>query len=120
MTDEMILRLVNETSQLLGEVPWHQECHHLMPSYLALLQAARSNHPDEVYLNVAFPAADPTVKTDGINPVELRILFTQLRIVLESLQPERAAGVEPRGGMAGATGAEPPLQPPAGETEPDG
>lgn len=101
MTDTLILRLVDETCKVLARMEFFNPCTYLIPSYNALVQAAQANHPDDPYLNTAFPLLQPggTVArsekhhedADAVNPPQLRILFTQLRIILESLQDEGAA-----------------------------
>jgi hypothetical protein len=100
MTDELILRLVDETCQVLARMEFFMPCRHLIPSYNALVQATQVNHPDDPYLNTAFPLLDASENggrldkhggdASAITPPQLRILFTQLRIILESLQEEPA------------------------------
>jgi hypothetical protein len=106
MTDTMILRLLDETCVLLRKIPWHQESHHLLPSYYALLQAARANHPDDAFLNSAFPGPPAGEPDQGISPLELAILFTQLKIVLEAQQTEGGPGPERPREEASAVGVD--------------
>jgi hypothetical protein len=101
MTDELILRLVDETCKGLGRMEFFNPCAHLIPSYNAVVRAAQANHPDDPYLNTLFPILQPNENAErpdkhgsdgsGINPPLLRILFTQLRIILESLQEGQAS-----------------------------
>jgi hypothetical protein len=96
MTDDLILRLIDETCKGLARMEFFTPCAHLIPSYNALVRAVQGNHPDDPYLNTVFPILQPNENAErpdkhgsdgsGINPPLLRILFTQLRIILESLQ----------------------------------
>ena len=47
MTDETILRMVEETTKVLSRTDSYVSAKHLTPSYNALLQAAKENHPPE-------------------------------------------------------------------------
>jgi hypothetical protein len=88
MTDKGIIQMAQETCKVLTHVPWHVTCNYLIPSYNALLQAAKANHPDEPFINVL--TSIQLNEEDGLNGPQMNILFTQLRIALESLQPEGA------------------------------
>jgi hypothetical protein len=88
MTDDVIIRLAEETCRVLAKMEFPQSCSHLQPSYNTLVEAAKTNHPEDTFLR-----ALPTLQYD-LNPVapqEMNILFTQLRIALESLQGEGGA-----------------------------
>src|SRR5437867_829506 len=94
MTDEIIIRMVQETGKLLAGSPWHEGARHVLPSYNALLQAAKENHPDDPIIRVL-----PTVELvdDGdIKAQQLNILFTQLRISLEALRSASSSGTAER------------------------
>jgi hypothetical protein len=106
MTDALIIRLVDETSKVLARMEFFQSCDHLIPSYNALVQAAQANHPNDPYLQTAFPVLQPGEDKGRhekhehgkeVSPPLLRVLFTQLRIILEAMQePEIApAGYSP-------------------------
>ena len=84
MKDELIIRMIQETSAILAEMEWHQDGKAIVPSYNALLQAVQANHPEDVFLCSLLQ-----IKTeDQVGPRELQILFTQLRIALEALQSD--------------------------------
>src|SRR5262249_50632963 len=68
---------------LLATSPWHEEGTHVVPSYNALLQAAKENHPDDPIIRILPPLE---LGDGGIRAPQLNILFTQLRIALESLR----------------------------------
>ncbi len=118
MRDETIIRMLQETCQVLsqmGHKPFPQECRYLQHSFDALLQAARANHPGDVFLN-ALPTissgeprgaeesaegpargpSGPHARHGGrreaveVSAQEMQVLFAQLRIALESLQDENA------------------------------
>src|SRR5438067_13639078 len=101
MNDETILRMVEETCKVLSRLDFFVSAKHFMPSYNALLQAARENHPDDRFLGVL-----PILGLGGeeeINAPQLHILFTQLRVALESLQ-QAGRRANPAGGSRGETG----------------
>src|SRR5262249_47618957 len=84
MTDETILRMVEETCKVLSRTDSYVSAKHLAPSYDALLQAARGNHPADRFLGVL-----PTLgfgTGDEITAPQMNVLFAQLRVALESLQ----------------------------------
>ena len=85
MKDETIIRMIQETCEGLREMnkkPFPVDCRYLQPSYNALVQAARSNHSGDAFLSGL-----STIEQNGeVNPMEMQILFAQLRIALESLQ----------------------------------
>ncbi|MBW3622105.1 MAG: hypothetical protein KY468_01690 [Armatimonadetes bacterium] len=82
MTDEMILRMADETVQILSKAPWHLDCKHLLPTYNAMLVAARDNHPDDSFLGALVPI---NPNNGDVNAPILTVLFAQLRMALESL-----------------------------------
>jgi hypothetical protein len=92
MTDDVIIRLAEETCRVLAKMEFPQSCSHLQPSYNALVQAAKANHPDDAFLS-SLPTLEYNTtgvfgEKGGMPPQEMNILFTQLRIALESLQDE--------------------------------
>ena len=100
MKDETIVRMLQESCQVLARVRFPVSCPHLGPYYNALLRAAKANHPDDVFLSALPPIEDG----EAAGPEELNVLFAQLRIAVESLQPDGAAlgasetALVPRGG----------------------
>jgi len=87
MTDETILRMVEETCKVLSRTDSFVSARHLTPSYDALLQAAKENHPDDRFLGIL-----PTLgfgEGDEITSSQMNVLLAQLRVALESLQPSR-------------------------------
>jgi hypothetical protein len=95
MTDDVIIRLADETCRVLAKMEFPQSCSHLQPSYNALVQAAKANHPDDVFLSslptLEYNTAGVFGEKGGMAPQEMHILFTQLRIALESLQGDGGA-----------------------------
>ena len=87
MTDAMIIRMLAESSEALEQAHPYSQCRNLAPSYNALLEMAKANHPADPFLR-ALARIDPD-QEDGITVAELRVLFAQLRIALEALQTER-------------------------------
>jgi hypothetical protein len=81
MTDKAILSMANQTSEILSEAPWHVDCKALLPSYNALLTAAKENHPEDSFLR-ALTSLDPNQEGDVNAPV-LSVLLAQLRMALE-------------------------------------
>jgi hypothetical protein len=79
MKDEIIRRILDETCQALKGVHFPVQTPHLIPSYNALLTAAKDNHPNDSFLRVLEP-----LEPGESGPEEMRVLFAQLRIVLES------------------------------------
>jgi hypothetical protein len=86
MNDKGIILMAHETCKVLSNVPWHVTCNYLVPSYNALLQAAKANHPDDPFIGVL--SSVQLNEDDGLNGPQMNILFTQLRIALESLQTD--------------------------------
>ena len=82
MEDRVILKLAAETAAILGNMAFHEPCDEIRPSYNALLLAAQANHPTDTFLQALKPLKGDL---DGVKN-QMQILFTQLRIVMESLQ----------------------------------
>ena len=78
MTDDVLVRLLQDANRGLEGVGFPVETPNLIPVYNALLAAIKANHQGESYLQVLQPV-------EGAGPDELRVLFGQLRILLESL-----------------------------------
>lgn len=85
MKDATIIRMAEETAVALRDAHAFQETTHMAPTYNAMLQAARANHPDDLFLNTLVAI---NTDSDGISIAELRALLAQLRIALESLKDE--------------------------------
>lgn len=84
MKDEAIWRIAKQTAKVLSNMQFFMNCKHLLPSYQALLLAAKANHPDDPFLN-ALPVLDlQDVDDQTVAPPQLNILFTQLYLALES------------------------------------
>jgi hypothetical protein len=95
MTDQTILRLLEETHKPLSRMEHFESCAYLVPGYNALLRSARKNHPEEEYLQV-LPEIQVRTNKDGeeeieVGPRQLSILYSQLRIVLEGTSESLAA-----------------------------
>jgi hypothetical protein len=58
-----------------------------VPSYNALIQAAKGNHPEDSFLD-ALPVIPNSGGESGISVAELQALLGQLRIALESMRGE--------------------------------
>jgi hypothetical protein len=91
MTDEMILRLAAEASEALSKMEFWMTCHEFADVYNRMLQSAKENHP-RTELDRLGPLKVPTLGASlvgNINiPAEMRIRFSELRIVLEALQTD--------------------------------
>lgn len=92
MTDATILKMLEEASAAVSRMKYWMPGGNLVPSYNALLQAAKTNHPQDRFLQSLRPLSggnDPY----AINPPQLQVLFGQLRLVIETLGAggERAA-----------------------------
>ena len=79
MTDQLIIRIAEETTSLLKKVLPGDSASNVIPSYNALLAAAQKNHPDEPFL----ATLQPIERSESA--VDLAILFSQLRIVIEAI-----------------------------------
>lgn len=109
MTDAALIRVLEEMSEVLQAGEPNNLCAHLVPSYNAALQVARKNHPEDAFLAALKPLQFTQSSTPSIEMlmmlepeqqsqlltvsengpptiVEMRALFGQLRIILESLQ----------------------------------
>jgi hypothetical protein len=87
MTDETIVKMLRETCQVLSRMEFFEPSKYLLPSYNALLTAARANHPNEPFLSV-LPTLEGGEDEEAFNPHTACILFSQLRIALESMSGE--------------------------------
>jgi hypothetical protein len=83
MTDDVLILMTAETSAMFADVDGYVPCRHLVPSYNALLLAARDNHPNDPFLR----ALTPIEPDSEANALAMKVLFAQLRIALESFQP---------------------------------
>jgi hypothetical protein len=111
MKDAVIIRMLQEACTALEGVSFPVTTPHLVPSYNALLAAAKANHPTDPFLSaltnleVLPPVRNENGKfrrEDAVGPEEMRVLFGQLRVVLESLQEEETA-VPPQPRSVGAS-----------------
>jgi hypothetical protein len=89
MKDETIILMLAEASKGLEGVSFPVTTPHLIPSYNALLSAAQANHPNHPFLSaltgIEMPVKGEGRREESVGPDEMRILFGQLRIVLEAL-----------------------------------
>jgi len=90
--DEMLIRMIEEASKSLAQVDGYQNCNQLVPSYNALLQAAKANHPNDPCLGALERL---NKEEDDVSAMVLRVLLGQMRIALESLQGAQAAPMSP-------------------------
>ena len=89
MNDRTIIRILEETSHGLERMHGFEPCQFLLPSYNALLEAARANHPEDRFLGV-LPNLD-VEKADEITSGSVQVLVSQLRIAIESMQEDAGA-----------------------------
>ena len=101
MTDEAISKMAGETGRILSDAPWHVDCRHLVPSYNAMLIAARENHPEDAFLGALLPL--DTAANGDVNAPVLTILLAQIRLALESL-----IGIGENGARREGEGERPP------------
>lgn len=87
MKDATIVRMLEETCSMLKHVDAYVSCTHLVPSYNALLTAAKANHPNDPFLS-ALSLLPTNSNEKGCGSSEIRVLFAQMRIALESFQEE--------------------------------
>jgi hypothetical protein len=83
MKDQSIIRMIEETTRALADAPGHVNCTYVIPSYNALLDAAKANHADDPFLRALAP-----IQTDDdhtFNVTQASVLFGQLRIALQSM-----------------------------------
>lgn len=101
MKDEAIWRIAKQTAKVLSGMQFFMSCKHVLPSYHALLLAAKTNHPDDPFL-AALPTLEPEEgEENAVAPPQLNILFTQLYLALESWMGEAAGeSVPPRAATA--------------------
>ena len=85
MNDAIIIRMAAETIQHLRHAIPVSSCPYMVPSYNALVTAARANHPDDVFLKALTPLPTTGDDRDCISIAEITALFAQLAIALESL-----------------------------------
>ena len=81
MNDTILLKLIHETVKHLKEAISVNPAYQMIPSYNAILAAAKENHPDDTFLRVLAP-----LTTDGelITIAEITALFAQIGIVVEA------------------------------------
>lgn len=98
MKDEALIRIAEQTSQSLMGMDPHCSARRIVPSYNAMLQAAKANHKDEPFLNCLTPLEVNTKndQEDHVSIGEVVALFAQIRLVLESLQAESGPPPEPQ------------------------
>ena len=85
MNDAIIIRMATETIQHLRHAIPVSSCPYMVPSYNALVTAARANHPDDTFLKALEPLPTTGDDRDCISIAEITALFAQLAIALESL-----------------------------------
>jgi hypothetical protein len=93
MTDAMIVRLATETVRHLQNAISVHPALSMVPSYNAVLAAARANHPEDPFLAVLAPL--PTSGDDVLSIAEVNALFAQIAIVVQSLAEEKQNGPRP-------------------------
>jgi len=91
MKDDVLIRLLQDANHALEGVGFPVETPNLVPIYNALLGALKANHQGQSYVQALLPV-------ESAGPDELRVLFGQLRILLESLieTPPSAGGMTRR------------------------
>jgi hypothetical protein len=89
MNDETIIRMATETVKHLRNAISVNSCPYMVPSYNAMVLAAKANHPDDYFLRGLSPL--PVSGANGedgpgncISVAELSALFAQLAIALEA------------------------------------
>jgi hypothetical protein len=82
MTDKTILKIAEETTSLLKRVLPGENASSVLPSYNAILAAAKENHPDDTFLD----ALKSLERSDSA--VDMAIAFSQLRIAVEAIIEE--------------------------------
>ena len=100
MKDITLVRMLDEARKGLEGVNFPARTPHLLPAYNALLMAARANHPEDVFLQALEPIENrggEERREDGrrdrrdvpeCGPEEMRVLFGQLYICMESFAEE--------------------------------
>jgi hypothetical protein len=102
MKDKAIVEIATETCRVLSDAPWHLETKYLLPSYNALMEAARANHPQDPFLRTL---ASVEASGEEVNAPQMNILFTQLRIAVESLQEDDGTKPASQGAAPSPTAA---------------
>ncbi len=97
MKDQALIRIAEETTKALKEAHPYSSARRTVPSYNALLQAAKANHPGDPFLS-ALPLFDLNqegrgCEEDNTSTAEMIALFAQIRIVLEALMEESGTPV---------------------------
>jgi hypothetical protein len=85
MTDDVILRMIEESCAILKVMEFHENCRPLQPTYKFIIAAARENHPQDSFIRTL-----ASIDDIGEDPNVMRVLFTQLRIALEAIRAEQA------------------------------
>ena len=84
MNDTVIIRLATETIQHLRNAISVGSALHMVPSYNALLTAAKNNHPNDIFLQALMILPTKSDDCDGISIAEISALFAQIAIALDS------------------------------------
>ena len=81
MNDKILLKLISETVRHLKDAISVNPAYQMIPSYNAILAAAKENYPDDTFLRVLAP-----LTTDGelVTIAEITALFAQIGIVVEA------------------------------------
>ena len=91
MKDQALIRIAEETTKALADAHPYSSAKRTIPSYNALLSAAKANHPGDPFLT-ALPLfelnREGRGEEDNTSTAEMIALFAQIRIVLESLLEE--------------------------------
>ena len=78
MEDRTIIQMSGLAWELLRKPVLPDSANNVIPSYNALLKAAKENHPDNEYISSLSPIEPP------VNTTELAVIFSQLKIVIEA------------------------------------
>ena len=85
MNDAIIIRIATETIQHLRNAISVGPALAMVPSYNALLTAAKTNHPEDVFLKALAPLATKGDDGDAVSIAEITALFAQIAVALDSL-----------------------------------
>lgn len=85
MNDSTIIRMATETVQHLRNAISVGPALYMVPSYNALLTAAKANHPEDVFLKALTTLPVKGEDGDHISIAEISALFAQIAVALESL-----------------------------------
>ncbi|MGC4045632.1 MAG: hypothetical protein QM758_17715 [Armatimonas sp.] len=85
MKDTILLQLIQATIGHLKHAVSVSPALQLIPSYNAVLSAAKANHPEDTFLKVLLPL-EPS--GEMISIAEMTALFAQIGIVLEANKAE--------------------------------